>query len=793
LEVIQVKKDSACMKVACRNAHFRSLELIQVINHASKCIYSASAHDPCRKIHRLMTNTCTARLILWSFIASSAVTFPTVSAGQDNSEELAIELDPIVVVASKRQQPLSQVAAQVTVIDAEQISENLVEDFDGLLRYEPGLEVETAGTRFGANAINIRGIGGNRVAIEQDGIPLRDRVVVGAFSDSGRSFMETDRIKRVEVLHGPASVMYGSNALGGIISITSWDPSDLLASGESVAGRLRSGYQGMNDSWVGSGIAAWGDGSHALLAAATWRDGHEMDNQAPDYVPNDPQNWNSQDYMLRYTFATPTGNQLRLTAQSQQREVDTEIHSQLEFGRRFRTTTQLSGSDQDESQRLSADYDFAWGAWEQGTVKVFHTEFETDQLTHETRGKAKPPVEIQRRFYYQQQREGVDANLFRSIAAGGATHHLGLGLEWLQTRSEEFRDGLQTNLLTGGSSNSILGEQMPVRDFPNSRSRELGIYIQDEISFSGSPWELVPALRWDHYELKPHVDALWLEDYPDVEVVDIAESQFTPRLAALYRLSEQWSLYGQYSAGFRAPPFEDVNIGLYIPLFGYRAIPNPDLKSETSQGFELGSRWITSHARLSMALFYTGYDDFIDSRALIGTDPETGELIFQSRNIAEARIYGVDLRYDQELAAWHDSLQGWVLSAAAYWSEGDNRDTDQPLNSISPPQAVVGTSWNSADGHWNLELTGTFTAAKKASDIDQTKGPRFATDNWTSFDLTAGWLPLDWLQLRAGVFNLADEDYWRWLDVANLEANDPMITLLSRPGRSYSLSISISF
>lgn len=710
-----------------------------------------------------------------------------------------IVLDPIVVVASKRPQALSTIAAQVTVIDADQISQNLVEDINGLLRYEPGLDVETAGTRFGATAINIRGIGGNRVAIEQDGIPVRDRVVVGAFSNGGRALLETDRIKRVEVLHGPASVLYGSNALGGIISVTSWDPDDLLATTQgNVAGRVRGGYQGMNDSWVSSGIAAWGEGSHGLLAAATWREGHERDNTAPADVPNDrqtrdPQSWDSQDFMLRYTFDTAAGNRLRLTARSQQRDIDTNIKSQLGYGRRFSTTTELLGFDHDENQLLSADYEFVFGGWEQGVVRLFHTDYETDQYTFETRGNARTPVDIQRRFYYQQQHDGMNLNLFRSLVSGGTTHGLSLGMEWLQTQSKEFRDGLQTNLLTGQSSNSILGEQMPVRDFPNSRSRELGFYLQDEISFANSRWELVPALRWDHYELKPQVDQIWQEDYPDFTVTDVSDSQFTPRLAALYRLNQSWSIYGQYSAGFRAPPFEDVNIGLFIPLFGYRAIPNPDLQAETSNGFELGSRWISSYSKLSLALFYTDYDDFIESRALIGIEPETGELIFQSRNIDQARIYGLDIRYEQDMAAWNEKLQGWFLKAAAYWSEGDNRQNDQPLNSIAPPQAVIGTSWYSNDERWNMELTGTLTAAKRARDIVQSIAPRYATDAWFSLDFTAGWGPVADLQIRAGIFNLTNKSYWRWLDVANLDASDPMIPLLSQPGRTFSLSANYDF
>ena len=226
-----------------------------------------------------------------------------------------IELDPLVVVASKTPRPLSQVAAQVTVIDIGDIHKGMVEDLDGLLKYEPGLEMETAGTRFGATGINIRGVSGNRVGIEIDGVPARDQFAIGAYSNGGRALVEPDRIKRVEVLYGPASVMYGSNAMGGVMAITTWDPSDLLAGSDNpVWFGLRAGYQGMNNSWVGSGVAAWGEGPHGLLAAATFRNGHELDNQAPPEIQIDPQDWDSQDFMFRYTFDTAGGNRLRFSA-----------------------------------------------------------------------------------------------------------------------------------------------------------------------------------------------------------------------------------------------------------------------------------------------------------------------------------------------------------------------------------------------------------------------------------------------------------------------------------------------
>lgn len=709
--------------------------------------------------------------------------------GASESAEDKFELDPIVVVASKVPRALSEVAAQVTVISSEDIREGMVEDLDGLLKYEPGLEVETAGTRFGAVGISIRGVSGNRVALEIDGVPARSAFAIGAYSNGGRALVEPDRLKRVEVLYGPASVMYGSDAMGGVMSFTTWDPADLLVASDAPAWfGLRGGYQGADSSWVGSVIGAWGEGPHGLLAAGTYRNGHELDNKAPEGTPLDPQDWDSQDYMLRYTFDSPGGNLLRLSAERSKRDVKTEINSLLGYGGRFRWTTSMNGDDHDDVSRLSANYDFSTETWQQGSIRFYRLEHDTDQWTFEERAIAPRPVDIERRFAYRQNLTGMEGFLFREFAWGAGEHRIGLGGEWKHSSIKEMRDGLQTSLVDGSTSNVILGETMPVRDFPNSFTDEYGLWIQDEISLVDGSWEVVPALRWDRYDLDPKPDATWSEANPGTPIVSVSESRVTPRLGVLFHPSSTWSLYGQYSEGFRAPPFEDANIGFNLPLFGFRAIPNPDLKSETSQGLEFGVRRFTAESRFSFAWFHTDFDDFIESRVLIGRDPESGDLIFQSRNIDRARIHGLDLRFDQDLSAWNERLDGWMLNFAGYWAEGENRQSGESLNSISPPQAVLGVSWYSPGGRWDFSLTGTFTAEKKASDIDQTDGVRFATSNWTRLDFSAGWRPSNWLEVRAGIFNLTDKTYWRWLDVANIEADDPMIPVLSRPGRNFSLT-----
>jgi hemoglobin/transferrin/lactoferrin receptor protein len=700
-------------------------------------------------------------------------------------DTVTLELDPIIVVASKAPRPMSEVAGQVSVVDASQIDRHLLQGLDDLFRYEPGLNTESSGTRFGVGGVNIRGIGGNRVAIEVDGVPVRHSFATGSYSNGGQALIETALLKRLEVLHGPASSLYGSDALGGVMAFTTWNPEDLLALGNSDRWYgLSAGFKSADESSLVSGTAAWAKGSHGLLFSATRRDGHERDHNNPAAGPEDPQNWDSEDYFLRYTFDTSRADRLRLTIEDFQRSDITTINSVLGFSR-FRSTTALSGNDNDASQRLLLDYEFSTDNWDRGVVRAFRAETETRQLTFEERATARTPSRFERYFHYETRLDGLELNLFRNFSLGVSNHRIGTGVEFLTTRTVEMRDGFQQFLSDGSITKTVLGETLPVRDFPNSSVDEWGVFIQDEISI-GNDWELIPALRWDRYDLEPEADALYLEDYPDTEIVSVQEQEITPRLGVIHKLGNGWSIYGQYVRGFRAPPHEDANIGLDISVFKFRAIPNPDLNSETSDGYEIGLRQFTASRRFSLAVFDTDFDDFIDSRAVIGVDPASGYLLFQSRNINKARIRGIDIRLEQDMSGWGDAWSNWSLNSALYWSQGDNLDNGQPLNSVSPPQATAGLSWYADNDRWDAHLVGTFT--RRQNEIDHSAGQRFETPGYALFDLSAGYRHADWLELRAGIRNLADRQYWRWSDVSRLVPEDPMLQLLSQPGRSYNIS-----
>lgn len=710
-------------------------------------------------------------------LASMACCAP--AAATEPEPLAALQLDPIVVVASKAPRPLSEVAGQVSVIDAEHLRRHLLTGMDELLRYEPGVETDHAGTRFGVTGFNIRGIGGNRVAIEVDGVPLRNGFAIGSYSNGGQDLVETGLIERVEVLYGPASSLYGSDALAGVLAITTWDPDDLVAMGEGDRWLGLTGQWRESDQSTGSGIRfAQAAGAHGWLVSAMRRQGGESRFSNPAGVASDPRDWTSEDYFARYVFDTPAANRFRLTAERYQREGLTELRSILGAGR-FRSTTALQGDDQDRVSRILLDYEFAGAGWEHGVARLFHSRSETRQLTLEERLRARIPSAYRREFEFDTRQLGLELTAFRSFARGRADHRLGVGLERQRVRTEELRDGFQQSLVDGSITRTVLGESLPVRDFPNAVVTETGLFVQDEISIGA--WEIVPALRWDRYHLDPRPDAIYLEDYPDTEIVGSTRSRITPRLGLVRRLGRGWSAYGQYVEGFRAPPHEDVNIGLDLSVFRYRAIPNPDLRSETSQGVELGVRHFTAERRFSVAAFETRYEDFIESRVPLGLDPLSGYLLFQSRNIDRARIRGLDVRLDQDLGP------GWAVNAALSWSRGDNLQNGRPLNTVSPPQLVLGLSWDSPDRAWYASLTGTFT--RRQDRVDHAGTPRFETPGWAVYDLAVGRRFGGGISLDIGIRNLADKHYWRWSDIASLSIDDPMLPLLARPGRNVTVAL----
>ncbi len=691
-------------------------------------------------------------------------------------------IDQIVVVANKEERSIHEIAANVTVLSRADLNSELATSLADVFRYIPGVDYEAAGTRFGTEGINIRGIGGNRVAILVDGVPLSDQFDTGSFSNATRDFIDAGLVQSIEVLHGPASALYGSSAIGGVVAVRTPDPSDIIHS-EHSGGDFLGTWRAADNSMHGQAMFAFGDKSLGVLAGYSWRDGQEIESAAgPKDI--DTRNYDRQTALLKLVADDQWGRTWRASVVHQDSNVTSDMNSLLGAGR-FRTTTALEGDDSNTMDVVNFAYEFGSpeGWIDSGVIRAFYEVASVQQLTLDERATARTPVSIDRYFSYDQDISGVEVNIWKNFSGETFGQRLGFGLEYRDRVTEEYRDGLSTDLATGDQTKVLLGEVFPLRDFPISRTKEMAAFIEDTISFGD--WKLIAAARADRFDLSPDVDAMYLEDYPSYELVSLSESDLSPKLGLIYAITPGTDLYAQYSHGFRAPPYSDANISLEMPFFGYRAIPNPELKSESSDGFEVGIRWqgLQSSARLSA--FRTSYDDFIESKINLGVDPVTGLTMFQSQNIGKTEIQGIE-------GGWSSRFgKGEALGfdGSAYYARGDNKDTGQALNSVGPAQGVMGLSWFSPNENSQLRLKATFTDAYDRR--DESGGAVFKPAGHAIFDLFMTQRIGDHAIVRAGLHNLTDSSYWNWSDVRGLAPDDPLLPFLAQAGRSASLSLNM--
>lgn len=736
----------------------------------------------------ILSITALAALRLAASAASAAI---AVEAPRSDLEE-------VTITATRTPQAVRDAPTTVTVIDADRIDRELVSDIKDLVRYEPGVSVRNALGRFGLTDFNIRGIEGNRVLLEVDAVRLPEAFAIGSFSNATRDGIDLDLLQRVDIVRGSASSLYGSNAIGGVVAFTTKDPADLLRPNRRFGGALKLGYGGEDDGVSGTASFAIRGAQGSGLIAYTHRDSGDYDNQgrvdtldASRTRPN-PQDGYSDAVLAKALWQPSAAHTLRLTLEQSRTDVFSDVLTARTSSPTL-TVLSLLGNDEQRRTRVSVEHEFSdldLTLLDGGEWRLYRQDSETEQYTSEERrvgaGAATSLRLRERRFRFATDAIGAELMLRKELTTGRVVHRWIGGVDFLQTDIDQLRDGFELNRSTGVRSPFVGIETFPVRDTPLSRTREIGVYLQDELQFGA--WMLTPSVRIDRYELKPTVDAIFTGDNPGITPTSLKDTTISPRLGVVWRASERITAFASYSAGFRAPPFGDVNVGFTNFIGRYTALPNPDLKPETSDQFELGLRWTRGPAFASLSIYANRFDDFIESFSFVGIQPGTGFTVFQSRNLDDVEIRGVELKARLPLDRL---LRGLNVRSALSWGEGELRNQDAPLNSIDPPRAVLGLEYRPQGGRWGAELV--TTAVLRKRQIDQEGGPFFAPPGYATLDLLADWRLSERTAVNVGVFNLTDRQYWEWADVRGRRATDPTLDFFTRPGRSLGAQLRLTW
>ncbi|MDC8745955.1 TonB-dependent hemoglobin/transferrin/lactoferrin family receptor [Xanthomonas campestris] len=705
------------------------------------------------------------------------------------------DFDRLQVTATRTQRALVEVPGTVDVIDREQLDNQLVRELKDLFRYTPGVSVTSTSGRFtGASGVRIRGLDGNRVAILVDNVPVSDTFNFGSYLNANRNFVDLETLKRVEVVRGPASSLYGSDALGGVVAFVTKDPSDYLSADKHSYVGLKFGYEGDWNGLFAGATGAFGGERWSGMVAVSHRQGQEAQNQGDNRARNytrtapNPQQVDGRSMLGKLVYAPNAQQRFKLTVEGNEDDGRIEALSGIDArspsasqrilsqdGRDHQTRARVSLRHELDALDTALADDLFWQLYRQDSASL--------QRTDELRGNT---TRRHNEHHFDQRVYGLLVNAHKAIDTGTLRHDITYGLEGSWTDTREKRDGYSLNLANGAVSKLVGQDLFPVRDFPMSETTKLGVYAQDEMRLLDGRLSLIPGVRVDYFRLSPRVDDIFRQDNPGVAAETIDEQQVSPKFGAVWRFSDAWSAYANYAHGFRAPPYNDVNIGFTNLQARYTAIANPDLKSETSRGGELGLRFNDAVGYLGVSVYYTDYRNFIESYAPAGVNAE-GLLLFQSRNVDDVVIKGAEARAGVDLGALA-GWQGWSVNSAVAYSQGDNLTDDTPLNSVDPLRGTLGVAFDSE--RWGAELIGTFVARKRRPQLASYYTPA----GYATLDLMGHWEFAPGAKVTAGIFNLADRRYVDWNALPNGTLDSS--TVLDRftgAGRTASVSLAVSW
>ncbi|WP_293395728.1 TonB-dependent receptor, partial [Nevskia sp.] len=394
----------------------------------------------------------------------------------------------------------------------------------------------------------------------------------------------------------------------------------------------------------------------------------------------------------------------------------------------------------------------------------------------------------ERRALFKQQVIGGETTATGAFETGPLAHRWVAGFELERIRTMQSRNGTERNLTAGTETSTIGPDAFPVRDFPITHTIEAGFYAQDDIRYGALT--VIPGLRVDYYDLDPRPDSIFIEDNPGVEPSGLNKLNLSPKLGLVWRFNERLSAYGNYARGFRAPPYSDVNVGFTNFQFGYTAVPNPDLKPETSNSFEVGLRGGVEDATASVAAFYNRYRNFIQSFVSQGVNAD-GLLVFQSQNLTKVRIFGAEAKGELGGALLDASLKDFRLRGALAWAKGDDLSAHVPLNSIDPLTGVVGLAWRPAALPVSAELVSTMTI--EDSRTDNSNGQGYQAPGTVRVDLLGEWQVTPKADFNLGLFNLGDRRIVPAASVQGRLANDPAIDRFSQTGFNVGANVRLRF
>jgi hemoglobin/transferrin/lactoferrin receptor protein len=667
-------------------------------------------------------------------------------------ESTTIPVEKITVTASRFREEAFSSTQSVSVTAKDKFASRNFSTTAEVLREEPGILVQK--TTSGHGAPILRGLIGKYVLLLYNGIRL-NRPTFRFGANQYLNTVDLESLDRIEVVRGPSSVMYGSDAIAGAVNLIP-ESAPLDGGGMAVTPYFVSRYSSADD---GQSVHLSLYGTHRLFSASLGATYKKIDDlrAGEDVGKQVPTGWEESDYKARITYYASDRTALSFdylaVRQNRVPRYDKYVSGDFQqyvYDPQDRDLLALSVS----SRQLGGPVH---------SMKVGLS------YQHETEGR-------------REQRVGSNAvtQCLDKISTLGGFIQLAaapLSGHWLSLGTEYYYDRIRSR-----SDTTDGGKTEPIRPtYPDdSRYHSAGLFLQDEWSLIGNLW-LTAGIRYSLFVMNSPLETPFGE-------FDETYQNVTGSLAMSFKPVPSINLIGRWSKGFRAPNLNDAVVLKYSSS-GVDA-PSLELDPEHSNNYEIGVKINSQRATGSLFIYYNRLNDLIDRRPGIykgktffdengnGIKDSTEFDIYQRYNVGRAWIYGFEFESMIELNRF------WEVRVNCFWTRGTNETEDEPMSRIPPLMSMVALRLKPSSSIW-MELYARMAGEQtrlSTRDIDDTRIDPGGTPGWHTVNFRAGF-ELDRFFVNVSLENIGDETYKEHGSGIFSPGRNFMLTLSYKPMR----------
>lgn len=591
----------------------------------------------------------------------AVIILPTSLVAQESEEVQRLDMET-TVTATGTERDTTEVGALVTVIDEEELERTVPENVVEPLRQAPGVDVNGVGPNQARPVI--RGQRGLRVLFLQDGLRMNNPRRQTDFGEIS-GLVDVDSVEKIELVRGPSSVLYGSDAIGGVLNVLTSRPN-------ATGGELGIRYSGAGD------LADLG----LLGRHSSEKISFELGGSIRDADP----------------YSSGEGGFGALTLSEPVEVVDTGVEDWSIWSSLHASPTRQSELSLRLSRYESEDAGFGYvdgtslGIVEPFRIRILYPDQTFDRIAFSyfaTPGELALSDSAKFQIYHQSNERtlvndilidigpirpgfpssdvtaltnnftdldttGLRFDSKKLVDGFGGSHLITVGAEGYRDDSFNTDSSVTTTTIRFPGPPFAVTEEIfdDVPNTPNATNENWGVFVQDEI-FVHENLELTAGVRYHAVETRADATPGW-----DVSGLDFSDDSVVGAISGVWEFRPGSSIFGSWGRGFRTPNLvERLFNGITPEGIGFQIL-NADLESETSENFDIGYRFRGSSSYLDAAIFRNEISDgivqyFLSPAEIALLDDETRGVIEQSgidfvvqqRNADRLRYEGVELAF----------------------------------------------------------------------------------------------------------------------------------------------------